>query len=102
MGLENRCMSVEELLEFRGLVEEGHPATFRVHPKHSSPDSIVFEENVGDGGGGGWARKLAQFGGSKAKFMKENAGGKDRWKRTEMSKALNKDDKKKRSKAGFY
>jgi len=100
--LENRCMTVEELLEFKGLVEDGEAATFRVHPKASSPDAIVFEENIGDGGDGGWSKKLAQFGGSKSKFVKEFASGKDRWRRTEMNKALMKDEKQKRKKQAFY
>eukprot|EP00930_Biecheleria_cincta_P086604 TRINITY_DN75872_c0_g1_i1.p1 TRINITY_DN75872_c0_g1~~TRINITY_DN75872_c0_g1_i1.p1 ORF type:complete len:313 (-),score=85.66 TRINITY_DN75872_c0_g1_i1:26-964(-) len=100
--LENRCMTVEDLLEFKGLIADGEAATYRVHPKASSPDSIVFEENIGDGGDGGWSKKLAQFGGSKAKFIKEEASGKDRWRRTEMNKALRKDEKQKRSKNEFY
>eukprot|EP00933_Yihiella_yeosuensis_P042453 TRINITY_DN3702_c3_g2_i1.p1 TRINITY_DN3702_c3_g2~~TRINITY_DN3702_c3_g2_i1.p1 ORF type:complete len:313 (+),score=49.02 TRINITY_DN3702_c3_g2_i1:79-1017(+) len=100
--MENRCMTVEELLEFKGLIDEGEAAHYRVHPKASKPDAIVFEENTGDGGVGGWSKKLSQFGGSKSKFIKEVASGKDRWRRTEINKALNKNAKQKRSKGEFY
>uniref|UniRef100_A0A7S4R5B4 Uncharacterized protein n=2 Tax=Alexandrium monilatum TaxID=311494 RepID=A0A7S4R5B4_9DINO len=101
-ALENRCMTVEELLDFKGLNVEEHGASYRVNPKASEPDKIVFEENIGDGGSGGWSKKLAEFEGSKKKFIRENASGKDRWKRTEINKALIKGDKKKRSKSVVY
>mmetsp|Transcript_70623 Transcript_70623/g.218367 ORF Transcript_70623/g.218367 Transcript_70623/m.218367 type:complete len:313 (+) Transcript_70623:116-1054(+) len=101
-ALQNRCMTVEDLLDFKGLDDQEQGATYRVNPKASEPDKIVFEENIGDGGTGGWSKKLAEFGGSKKKFVKEFASGKDRYKRTELNKALIKEDKKKRTKSAVY
>uniref|UniRef100_A0A7S1RZ13 Uncharacterized protein n=1 Tax=Alexandrium catenella TaxID=2925 RepID=A0A7S1RZ13_ALECA len=101
-ALQERCMTVEDLLDFKGLNVEEHGASFRVNPKASEPDKIVFEENIGDGGSGGWSKRLAEFDGSKAKFVKEFASGKDRWKRTEINKSLVKESKKKRTKSVVY
>lgn len=92
-AIEQRCFTVEELLEFKGLgVEEGVSGLFRVNPKASSVDSIMFEP---DGGGdGGWSTKMAEYSGSKKAFMKEEASGKNRYKRTEINKAIVKRDAK--------
>ncbi|CAK0885401.1 unnamed protein product, partial [Prorocentrum cordatum] len=98
-ALQERCMSVEELLEYPGLIEEGEEATMQLNPKLSGEDSLVFEEKVSlrrrrwlEGEDGG-------FGGSRKAFVKEHASGKQRHKRTEINKSLAKESKK-RSKGG--
>lgn len=101
-ALETRCMTVEELLEFRGLDAEEQGASFRMNAKKSQPDVIVFEENIGQGDSGGWSKKRAEYEGSTKAFIKEFASKENRWKRTEMNKALRKDNKRKGGKQAFY
>mmetsp|Transcript_164318 Transcript_164318/g.522581 ORF Transcript_164318/g.522581 Transcript_164318/m.522581 type:complete len:316 (-) Transcript_164318:192-1139(-) len=103
-ALETRCMTVEELLEFRGVGcgPEEQAAEYRVSPKKTSPDSLVFEEATGQGSGGGWSKKLAESGTSKTKFVKEFASGKQRYMRTEINKALVKESKKGRKNSEVY
>mmetsp|Transcript_69841 Transcript_69841/g.158471 ORF Transcript_69841/g.158471 Transcript_69841/m.158471 type:complete len:315 (+) Transcript_69841:94-1038(+) len=97
-ALQNRCMTIEDLMEFRGdTSEEGTGSAYRVLPKESGPDTITFEEDIGEGSHGGWSKKLAEYSGSKKKFIKEQASGKERYKRTEINKALKNDSKKKRA-----
>jgi cytoplasmic iron level regulating protein YaaA (DUF328/UPF0246 family) len=98
----NKCMQVEDLLEFRGLVDDDEPAAFRVSSKRSKGDVIVFEANVTEGAGGSWKKNLAESGLSKHAFMKAEASGKKRYKRTEMNKALAKEDKKRRKTSAVY
>mmetsp|Transcript_102050 Transcript_102050/g.263836 ORF Transcript_102050/g.263836 Transcript_102050/m.263836 type:complete len:313 (+) Transcript_102050:147-1085(+) len=100
--LEERCMTVEELLQFKGIVEDGQDAMFRLVPGGANPDELTFEENRGEGAAGGWSKKLSEHGGSKKAFIREFARGKDRYKRTEINKSLAKEDKKKRTKSTFY
>ncbi|CAK9003443.1 unnamed protein product [Durusdinium trenchii] len=99
--LENRCMTVEELLEFTGLEEEA--PSYRLNKNQQSADHLLFEEKVGDGGDG-WRKKIQEYGGSKNKFIKEFASGKQKYQRTEMAKALKKEDKakKKKGSSAFY
>lgn len=102
-ALENRCMTVEDLLEFRGLVEEDEEATFKLSPKASKGNTIVFEENIGEGSDGGWSRKLAESGKGKAAFIKEVAGGKKtKYMRTEINKAFAKESKQRRKAHAVY
>jgi len=90
-ALETRCQTVEELLEYRGSVEEDEPATMRISPKASGKNTIVFEPNKGDAGIG---QKIADSGKSKRAFIKENASGKNKYMRTEINKSLKGDQKK--------
>lgn len=102
-ALESRCMNVEDLLQFRGLVDEGEEATYRVSPKAaSSKDGLVFEEAIGEGSSGGWTKKLAESGMSKNAFIKEFASSKDRYKRTEINKAFVKENKKNRKHTAVF
>lgn len=100
--LENRCMTVEDLLEFKGLDEES--PDYRLSKKQTSADSLLFEQNVGDGLDGGWSRKMKDFGGSKGKFMKEFASGAQKYQRAEIKNALKKETKanKKKGSSAFY
>lgn len=104
--MQNRCMTVEELLEFKGLEDdEGEEMTaYRLHKNQPNPDVLVFEEDRGDGGDGAWNKKFQEFGGSKQKFVKEFSSGKDKHRRGEIKKALEKDERKQRKKgsAAFY
>jgi len=101
-AMENRCMTFEELLEFRGLVEDDEPAAFRVNPKLSKGKAIVFEEAIGEGGDG-WAKAMEQSGMGTRAFKKEFASGKNRYKRTELNKSKARDGKGKRqSRADVY
>lgn len=93
-AMQERCMTVDELLEYRGLVDEDEQATFQLNPKLSSADSLVFEQKVGAGGDGGWRQKMAEYDGSRKKFVKEFASGKQRHMRTEINKSLAKESKK--------
>lgn len=95
-AMEQQVMSIEELLEYRGLVEEDEAASYRICTKGSVGDAIVFEDNVGEGGGGGWKKKLADSGGGKRALIKEFASGKNRYKRTELNKAMTKESKQQR------
>merc|ERR1719195_366309 len=98
-AMETRAMTTEELLEFKGLIDdEGDPigTQYRVNPKASNESKIVFEQRRGDATDGGWNRKLADFDGSRSKFIREVASGKDRYKRGEINKALRKEVSKKR------
>jgi len=98
-ALENRCMSVDDLLEYRGLVGEGAPATHRVSLKNKDPNVIMFEEATQDGGGDNWRKKFGESGKSKGAFMKEVAGSKKtKYKTTEIKKALIKDKRQSRKK----
>jgi len=98
----NKCMQVEDLLEFRGLIDDDEPAAFRLSPKRSKPDLIVFEANTNEGAGGSWKKNLVESGLSKHAFVKSEASGKNRYKRSEMNKALAKEDKKRRKNAAVY
>ncbi|CAE7358764.1 unnamed protein product, partial [Symbiodinium sp. CCMP2456] len=104
--MQNRCMTVEELLEFKGLEadDDEEMTAYRLHKNQPNPDVLVFEEDRGEGGDGGWNKKFQEFGGSKVKFVKEFATGKDKYRRGEIKKALEKDEKKQRKKgsAAFY
>lgn len=102
-ALQSRCMTFEELLEFRGLEDDG-PDSYRLSPKNKSEDLIVFEEAVADGGDAGWRRQLAESGKGKKAFMKEAAGTrKTRHLRTEISKAFKKDPRRqKRKRSAIY
>ena len=93
---------VEDLLEFRGLVDDDEPAAFRLSPKRSKPDLIVFEANINEGAGGSWKKNLVESGLSKHAFVKSEASGKNRFKRSEINKALAKEDKKRRKNAAVY
>lgn len=95
-AMDERCMTVEELLEFGGIVEEEEDAPYRLNPKLSSGNDIVFEENIGEGGDGGWAKKMSETGKGKRAFIKEFASGKQRHKRTEINKAMARDTKQRR------
>merc|ERR1711920_1121661 len=98
--IESRCFTVEELLEFKGLdADESGSASIRVHPKASSVDAIVFEPNVTDGGDGGWGRRLAEFEGGKKAFVRQEASGKNKYKRSELNKAMVKNEAKSKKKA---
>jgi len=102
-ALENRCMMVEELLEFKGLIDEGEEAMYRLSPKQSGPNTIQFEENIG--GGTTYKRQLAQSGVGKTKFMHEVASGKNRWRRTEIKQEFAREAKitrTARKKNAFY
>lgn len=99
-AIERRCMTVEELLDFKGNIDEGEEPTYRLSPKSQGKDMLVFEEAIGEGSGGGWGKKMAEFGSSKGKFIKEFASGKDRYKRSEINKAMVKETKKNRKKTG--
>lgn len=103
-ALDNRCMTVEDLLEFKGLVEDDEEATFKLSPKLSKGDTIVFEENIGEGSsGGGWSKKLAESGKGKQAFIKEVAGGKkNKYLRTEINKAFAKESKQRRKGHAVY
>mmetsp|Transcript_102673 Transcript_102673/g.203832 ORF Transcript_102673/g.203832 Transcript_102673/m.203832 type:complete len:317 (-) Transcript_102673:131-1081(-) len=104
-AMETRAMTTEELLEFKGLIsDEGEPIgrPYRVNPKASNETTIVFEQKRADATDGGWSRKLADFDGSRSKFVREVASGKDRYKRTEINKALRKQDKKKKAGTAVY
>ncbi|CAJ1355655.1 unnamed protein product [Effrenium voratum] len=103
--LQNRCMTPEELVDFRGLEQEDEEEevnSYRLHKNQPSPNHLVFEENKRDGGDGGWAKKLAEYGGSQRKFVKEFASGKEKWKRSELNKAVKKETKKRSSGSSFY
>lgn len=99
-ALENRCTTVDEFLEFRGLVDEDAPAHYRISAKGSKGGDIVFEENIG--GNDSWQQKIADSGKSKGAFVKEFVSGKNRYKRTEMNKALAKDARQKRKNHAVY
>lgn len=104
-ALESRCMTVEELLDFQGIGSgpDDENGEYRMSPKKSSPDHLVFEEaGKSTGAGGNWSKKLADFSGSKTKFIKEHASGKTRFLRGEINTALLKEKKKDRKKAGVY
>lgn len=102
-ALENRCMSVDDLLEYRGLVGEEDQPTHRVSLKNTDSNVIMFEEAVQDGGGDNWRKKFGESGQSKGKFMKEVAGSKkNKYMTTEIKKALIKDRKKNRKNAMVY
>jgi len=105
-AMETRAMTTEELLEFKGLIDdEGEPigTSYRVNPKVSNETKIVFEQKRGDATDGGWSRKVADFEGSRSKFIREVASGKDRYKRGEINKALRKDvDKKRKANSVVY
>lgn len=101
-AIESRAMTVEDLLEFRGLIADGEEATFRVSPKSTSVNTLVFEENIGDGASGGWSKKLAEVGGSKKKLIKEFASGKEKWRRTEINKSMAKERTKQRKVAAVF
>jgi len=102
-ALENRCMTVEDLLEFRGLIEEDEEATFRLSPKASKGNTIVFEENIGEGGDGGWSKKLAESGKGKTAFLKEVIKGKkNKYMKSEINKAFAKESKQKRKAHAVY
>mmetsp|Transcript_26054 Transcript_26054/g.56538 ORF Transcript_26054/g.56538 Transcript_26054/m.56538 type:complete len:311 (-) Transcript_26054:248-1180(-) len=98
-ALEERCMTVEELLDFRGLNLEGEDAHYKVNPTKSGEDHIVFEENKK---GDAWRQKFSDFSGSKNQFLKEAASGKQRYLRSEVKKSLNKDAKQQRKKSVVY
>eukprot|EP00434_Breviolum_minutum_P029021 symbB.v1.2.025669.t1/scaffold2507.1/size77444/3 len=100
--LENRCMAVEELLEFKGLDEEA--PDYRLSKKQPSSDTLLFEQNVGDGIDGGWSKKMKDYGGSKNKFIKEFASGAQKYQRTEIKNAMKKETKanKKKGSSAFY
>lgn len=96
-AMENRCSTLDEFLGYRGNVDEDEPAQYRISTKGAKGGDLLFEESVG--GGDTWSAKLAESGLSKGKFVKEFASGKNRYKRTEMNKAMIKDIKKQRQKA---
>merc|ERR1711865_1000236 len=98
--MENQCHSVDELLEYQGLVAEGEAGSYRVCPKLSKGNSIVFEENIGEGGDGGWSKAFSESGKGKRAFIKEFASGKDRHKRGDFNKAMARDTKQKRKSQG--
>mmetsp|Transcript_78939 Transcript_78939/g.219491 ORF Transcript_78939/g.219491 Transcript_78939/m.219491 type:complete len:205 (+) Transcript_78939:1-615(+) len=87
-ALDNGCMTVEELLEFTGGDEAAPP--FRVSPKNSNPDKIVFEKATGDS----WGKRLKESGLNKGEFMQTVAKGKNRYMRTEINKAMAKEQNK--------
>eukprot|EP00929_Paragymnodinium_shiwhaense_P015601 TRINITY_DN123706_c0_g1_i1.p1 TRINITY_DN123706_c0_g1~~TRINITY_DN123706_c0_g1_i1.p1 ORF type:complete len:310 (+),score=91.59 TRINITY_DN123706_c0_g1_i1:147-1076(+) len=95
-AMENRVMTIEEILEYQGLIEEGEAATIRVSPKSTNKNKIVFEEKTADGHIN-WGKKLQDAGGRNA--LRREMGGKQRFMRTEMNKYLAKDGKGKRKKA---
>lgn len=98
-ALESRAMSVDDLLEYRGLVKDGDQATHRVSLKNKDPNVIMFEEAVQDGGGDNWRKKFGESGKSKGAFMKEVAGSKKtKYKTTEIKKAMIKDKRDSRKK----
>lgn len=102
-ALENRCMSIDDLLEYRGLVGEGDPATHRVSLKNKDSNVIKFEEATQDGGSDNWRKKLGESGKSKGAFMKDVAGSKKtKYMTTEIKKALIKDRKKSRKNSEVY
>jgi hypothetical protein len=92
-AMEQQCMTVDELLDFQGVGEE---AAYRINPKLSKGNEIVFEENIGEGGDGGWKKKMAEFGGGQRAFIKEFATGKNRHKRAEVNKAMARETKQRR------
>mmetsp|Transcript_16323 Transcript_16323/g.37664 ORF Transcript_16323/g.37664 Transcript_16323/m.37664 type:complete len:312 (+) Transcript_16323:27-962(+) len=91
-ALENRCMTIQELVEYRGYVNDDDPATFQLNASASKDNLMVFEEAGSNQKS--WSRQLKDSGLSKGAFMKEVAGGKNRYKREELKKALGKDRRK--------
>lgn len=99
-ALENRCYTVEELLEFQGPNDDG---TIRIDPKESRDNIIMFEEATADGGDDAWGRKFSESGMSKTAFIKEKSSGKNKYRRAEINKTLAKEEKRKKSNAkSFY
>mmetsp|Transcript_7765 Transcript_7765/g.16832 ORF Transcript_7765/g.16832 Transcript_7765/m.16832 type:complete len:312 (+) Transcript_7765:74-1009(+) len=95
--MENRCQNFEDLLTYRGMVEEDEEAVYRIKPCNDD-NTIIFEEKVSDGGSGNWARRMAESGMSRKAYVKEHASGKNRYKRSEMNKSMAKEKKKERGK----
>lgn len=100
-ALVNRCMTVEDLLEYQGDIDEeaGEEPIYRVSTKDQSDNKILFEEvkrknSVQD--------QFRESGLSKKKFIKQESSGKNRYKRGEMEKAMEKDKKRSRAKSAVY
>eukprot|EP00747_Dinoflagellata_sp_TGD_P164652 gnl/TRDRNA2_/TRDRNA2_184884_c0_seq1.p1 gnl/TRDRNA2_/TRDRNA2_184884_c0~~gnl/TRDRNA2_/TRDRNA2_184884_c0_seq1.p1 ORF type:complete len:315 (-),score=78.40 gnl/TRDRNA2_/TRDRNA2_184884_c0_seq1:122-1066(-) len=102
-ALETRCMTVEDLLEFKGAEDgEEEPSAYRISPKSKKEDTIIFEPAISEGAGGDISRQLRESGMSKRAFVKANASGKERYKRTEINKAMIKENKRKRASHAVY
>jgi cytoplasmic iron level regulating protein YaaA (DUF328/UPF0246 family) len=102
-AMEQRCMSIEELLEFKGDIEEGDMAAYRVNSKLSKGNMITFEENTGEGGDGGWKKKMAESGLGTRAFKKEFTSGKNRYLRSDLNTAKARESKQNRkARADIY
>lgn len=100
-ALVNRCMTVEDLLEYKGDIdeEEGEDPIYKVSAKNQDENKIVFElakrkNTIQD--------QYRESGLSKKQFIKATSSGKDRYKRGEMEKAMEKDKKRSRAKSAVY
>jgi len=96
-ALETRCMTVQELVEYRGYVNDDDPATFQYSAKASNDKVMVFEEAGSNNKS--WSKQLKESGMTKGAFLQEVAGGKNRYKRQELKRALDGDKRKKQKKA---